>query len=570
MIFSFGSRKQKSSSQQEADTFVDPSQQPFLQDIRQNAQALYNQGGMPVEGVASVNPTLSNAVFNQNMGGANISGFGNQLMNQGSQLSTGSSSALNFANQAMQGQVGGYKTRGPMNLRNAGYGRASGKGGYGHYGMMMGGGIGENGVPQGPIGTAFGAGNRYARGAAQGAIAQGSGVDSDLANEMAGNAVNANAAFNAGADVGAAGRYGAQAMMGTAAQGRGPNLGFASQIGGMAGQSTGAQNQGFNQANLSNYINNDILQGQIDAASRDVVRNLNENQLTATAANAAASGNSGSSRRAVMDAIANRGARDRISDISTAIRSPAYNQAVGIEANRAQQNAQMAQQNQQFNTGQFNNMLNTGINTATGVDAMNTGYRQQQGIANQNAFNQLTGQGIGIDAATAAQNAGFGQQANMYNAQAGNALLGQGYGIGAAQLEANLGRQQQGGQFNAQALNDARDFGSQLGANAFNNNMQNQQFGASLAATLGNQGVNNMNMGAQMFGVGNNMQMASGQFGRDYEQQLLNQQYRQGMAPYGALDFYNQIVGAPNNLNRMRASSKGKSSGFNFSFGRQD
>ncbi len=610
MIFSFGSKKQKSSSKQQSSTFVDPSQQPFLQDVRRNAQSLYNQGGMPVEGVAGINPTLSNALYNQNMGGANISGYGNQMMSQGSALAGGSASALGFANRAMGGQVDmpQMRSQGPMSLsERIELARAQDPGGMMQHTGMFGGGsivMGPNGRPQmqsqgpeslmgnyqemekpafsngrpqprfqpaaGPIGTAFGAGNRYAGGVAGGGIAQGSGVNSGMANEMAGNAVNANAAVNQGADVGSAGRYGDQAMMGTAAQGQGPNLGMASQIGGMAGQSAGTQNQGFNPANLSKYMNNDVLQGQIDAASRDITRNLQQKTLPQIQGQAAGSGNSGSSRIGNMMGTAMGLAGEAIGDISGSIRGNAYSQGVGIEANREQQNAQMGQQNQQFNTGQSNSMLSQGINTATGVDAMNTGYRQQQGMANQNAFNQMTGQGFGIDAATASQNAGFGQQANMYNAQAGNALLGQGYGIGASQLESNLGRQQQGNQFDARSYNDARDFGSQIGANAFNNNMQNQQFGASLAATLGNQGINNMNTGAQMFGFGNNMQMAAGQYGRDYQQQLLNQRYRQGMSPYQNLEFYNSIIGAPNNLSQATASSKGSSSGFNIGFGKKE
>ena len=377
MIFSFGSKKQKSSSKSQSSTFVDPSQQPFLQDIRRNARDLYNQGGMPVEGVAGINPMLRTGISNQFTGGGNIMGFGNNMMSQGQDLMQGSNNALGFSNNAM----------------------ASG--------------------PASGAGFAIGTGNTYS-----------SGVGSM-------NPASMNAATN----------------------------------------------QGFNQANLGNYINNDILQGQIDAASTDVLRNLQEVQLPGIASNASGSGNSGSSRRAVMDAIATRGAADRIGDISAAIRAPAYMQGVGIEAARAQQNA------------------------------------------------------------------GFQQDANKTNA----------------------GFDQQAGVFNTRAFNDARDFGSQLGGNAFNNNMQNQQFGASLAATLGNQGANNVNMGSQMFGFGNNMQREAGQYGRDYQQQLLNQQYRQGMAPYGALDFYNQMIGAPNNLNQGTASSKGSSSGFDFGFvGKKD
>lgn len=372
-VLSGGRSKTRSSSSQEARTFVDPSQQPFLQDIRRNAQALYNQGGMPVEGVAGINPMLRRGINNQFYGGGNITGQANNMMRQGAGMMQGSNNALGFSNNAM----------------------ASG--------------------PASGAGFAIGTGNVYSQ-----------GVDTA-------SAANMNASTN----------------------------------------------QGFNQANLSNYINNDILQGQIDAASTDVLRNLQEVQLPGIASNASGSGNSGSSRRAVMDAIATRGAADRIGDISAAIRAPAYMQGVGIEAARAQQNA---------------------------------GYQQAANEAN----------------------AGYQQAANLLNTR---------------------------------SFNDARDFGSQLGGNAFNNNMQNQQFGASLAATLGNQGASNVNTGAQMFGFGNAMQQASGQYQRDYQQQLLNQRYRQGMAPYGALDFYNQIIGSPNNLNEANSQSKGSSSSFNVSFG---
>jgi|TARA_B100001094_G_scaffold318911_1_gene363045 hypothetical protein len=432
-LFSFGKSKSKSSSNSASNTFVDPSQQPYLSDIRGQAQQLNNQG-MPVEGVAGINPNLANALQNQYMGGNMQAGAGAGLMGSGSALAGGSMSALNFANQAMN--TGGYSPRGG-----------------------------------GAIPTAFGAGNAYAGGVAQGDIAQGSGVDMGMAENMANSASTADAAnMNA------------------------------------------AVNQGFDQSNLSNYINNDVLQGQINAATRDISRNLNENQLTGIAANAASSGNSGSSRRAVMDAIATRGANDRSADISSQMRGNAYNQALGIESNRAAQNA---------------------------------GF--QQG-ANQ-------------------ANAGFNQQANQFNAGAQNRLLSQGYGIGASQLESNLGRQQQGNQFNAGQFNQGRQFGTSVGQDAFNNNMMNQQFGASLAARLGAQGTSDMQAGAGMFNTGVGQQLASGQYGRDFEQQLYNQQFRQGMSPFNSLNFYNQIVGAPNNLSSATSSSKGKSSSTNVGFG---
>ena len=459
-LFSFGSNKSRSKSNSDASTYVDPSQQRFLNDVRNQAQNL-NQGGMPTEGVAGINPNLAGALQNQYAGGNMQAGAGTGLMRSGSRLAGGSTSALNFANRAMGGQVGmpQFQNQGPESLMNRFQTQ-------GPESLMKTGGYSPRGG--GAINTAFGAGNRYAGGAAGFDAAQGSGVDFGMAGNMANSASMASpASMNA------------------------------------------AVNQGFDQNNLSNYINNDVLQGQINAATRDISRNLNENQLTGIAANAAGSGNSGSSRRAVMDAIATRGANDRAADISSQMRGNAYNQALGIESGRANQNA-----------------------------------------AFQQAANQT--------------NAGFDQAASQYNAGAQNALLSQGFGIGASQLQANLGRQQQADQFNTGAFNQARQFGTGVGQSAFNTNQQNQQFGASLAARLGAQGVSDMRTGANMYNTGVGQQLASGQYGRDFDQQLLNQQFRQGMAPFNALNFYNQIVGAPNNLSRSTSSSSGKSSGFNF------
>jgi len=376
MIFSFGAKKSKSSSKQQSSTFVDPSQQPYLDFGRQQSMALYNRGGMPVEGVAAINPRMQQGLDNQFSGGRNIMAFGNGMMKQGQGLMQGSNSALNYANRSM--------------------GSAPGAG----------------------ANFAMNTGNQYSSGAA--------GMD----------AANMNAATNAG----------------------------------------------FNQDNLSNYINNDVLQGQIDSASRDITRNLQQNTLPSIQGQAAGSGNSGSSRVGNMMGTAMGMANQSIGDISANMRGSAYNQALGIESNRA------------------------------------------------------------------AQNAVFQQGAN----------------------QANAGFRQEADRFNTRSFNDARDFGSQLGANAFNNNMQNNQFGATLGATLGNQGANNMNMGAQMYGYGNNMQLGAGNYLQGYDQSLQNLAYRQGMAPYQNLQFYNQQIGDPNNLSQATASSKGSSSGFDIGFGKKD
>jgi hypothetical protein len=103
---------------------------------------------------------------------------------------------------------------------------------------------------------------------------------------------------------------------------------------------------------------NPYLNGQIDAASRDVTRNLYENQLTGNAGMAAGTGNSGSSRRAVMDAIAMRGAGDRVADISSNMRGQAYNTGLGISAQQG-----LANQSAALGTNSLNaNLMGQGAN----------------------------------------------------------------------------------------------------------------------------------------------------------------------------------------------------------------
>lgn len=129
---------------------------------------------------------------------------------------------------------------------------------------------------------------------------------------------------------------------------------------------------GLNYATLDASVNNPYLSGQIDAASRDVTRNLYENDMTGNAAAAAATGNSGSSRRAVMDAIAMRSAGDRIGDISAAMRGGAYTTGLGL----ANQTA-LANQQARLGTNALNaNLMNSGANLA-----YNMGQAGSTGIA---------------------------------------------------------------------------------------------------------------------------------------------------------------------------------------------
>lgn len=145
---------------------------------------------------------------------------------------------------------------------------------------------------------------------------------------------------------------------------------------------------------------NPFLDGQIDAVSRDVVRNLQENELTGNASMAAASGNSGSSRRAVMDAIAQRGAADRVADISAGLRGGAYNTGLGIAAQQglANQSAMM------------------------GTNALNAGLMGQG--ANLNfQMGQAGQQGLGQAYGTAVNNFGLAQDSGDYLRQYQQQLL---------------------------------------------------------------------------------------------------------------------------------------------------
>lgn len=130
-------------------------------------------------------------------------------------------------------------------------------------------------------------------------------------------------------------------------------------------------NRGIDMQTAAQASYNPYLDGQIDAASRDVMRNLGENQLTGNAAMAAGTGNSGSSRRAVMDAIAMRGAGDRVADISSNMRGQAYNTGLGIAAQQG-----LANQNAALGT----NSLNAGLMGQGANLAFNIGQAGQQGM----------------------------------------------------------------------------------------------------------------------------------------------------------------------------------------------
>jgi hypothetical protein len=81
------------------------------------------------------------------------------------------------------------------------------------------------------------------------------------------------------------------------------------------------------------YAANPQLDAMIDANSRDVVRNLNEQTLPTLNRAASGTGNINSSRAGVAEGIARRGAEDRVADISATLRGDAYNRGLSLAQN---------------------------------------------------------------------------------------------------------------------------------------------------------------------------------------------------------------------------------------------
>jgi hypothetical protein len=115
--------------------------------------------------------------------------------------------------------------------------------------------------------------------------------------------------------------------------------------------------QGVDMGAVGSMINNPLLDQQIQASTRDIGRNLWEQQMPGIASQAVGTGNVGSTRRGVAEGIAQRGASDRTSDVAAQMRGQAYGQALGIGAQQAgaNQQAQLSsnQLNQQLASGTF-------------------------------------------------------------------------------------------------------------------------------------------------------------------------------------------------------------------------
>lgn len=179
------------------------------------------------------------------------------------------------------------------------------------------------------------------------------------------------------------------------------SLGASASVGGNAadiyGRSMGDPTQSIiNQAGM--YANNPYVDGMIDASGRDVARQLNEQQLPSLARAASGAGNTNSSRAGVESAIMQRGAQDRLADISSGIRSQFFGQGLGMAQNQYNQNLQnmLGANSQLLNAGQFGaGLVGAGQDFATnsfaqGQNAGGLFQNQEQNViqGNMNQFNE--------------------------------------------------------------------------------------------------------------------------------------------------------------------------------------
>lgn len=155
----------------------------------------------------------------------------------------------------------------------------------------------------------------------------------------------------------------------------------------------------------SRYMDNPALNGAIDAASRDVTRNLSEVQLPGIARGADASGNLNSSRTGIAEGIAMRGAADRIGDIGATMRNDAYQNGLAL-----------AEQQRSTNQGDMlNAQYQSGVLGDRGVSQGFGGISGGQGLAYDNFDANLAAGGVKQGDRQGQMNANFAQWQGQQN-----------------------------------------------------------------------------------------------------------------------------------------------------------
>lgn len=163
------------------------------------------------------------------------------------------------------------------------------------------------------------------------------------------------------------------------------------------------------------YINNDVLQGQIDAIGTDISRNLGENTLYGIRQGAQTSGNTNSSREGALEAIGTRGAQENLANAAATIRGNAYQTGAGLAAGQYQ--------NAQTNALGAAGALNTTGATAGTIGNTQASLQQQQGQYDTTSRLGAANSALGNDLSWS--------QANTAARLGANAQLGTGLTIGA-------------------------------------------------------------------------------------------------------------------------------------------
>lgn len=137
------------------------------------------------------------------------------------------------------------------------------------------------------------------------------------------------------------------------------------------------------------YADNPYLSGAIDAASRDVSRNLTEQVLPGINRVAAGTGNTNSSRTGIAEGLALRGAQDRIGDISATMRGDAYNRGLQMSEAARQANMQgMQSAGSLFNSGLDNAMRGSAAGLTAGYGNLDA-LAKAGGVMQGDQQNQL-------------------------------------------------------------------------------------------------------------------------------------------------------------------------------------
>lgn len=139
------------------------------------------------------------------------------------------------------------------------------------------------------------------------------------------------------------------------------------------------------------YANNPYMSGMIDAASRDVTRNLTEDVLPGINRLGSATGNTNSSRTGIAEGIALRGAQDRIGDIASDMRGSAYSQGLNL-AEQSRQSNLNARLNALTNSGNiYGNAFGQGLQG--GAAGLTAGYNNLDALSKAGALQQQDAQG---------------------------------------------------------------------------------------------------------------------------------------------------------------------------------